>query len=78
MSKNFSRFDAMSTEALRDILYQDSFLPEGVGYDMDTILYIMQVLAKREDVHPSVDEAWRIFNEYYRSDDCDGASLHAE
>ena len=74
----FTNFDSMSTEALREILLQDSLVLEGEGYDVDAILYIMQVLAGREEGRPSVDEAWRIFNEYYRSDDCDGTSLYDE
>ena len=68
MSKiDFSIFDTMSTRVLQEILYQDSILPEGEGFDQDAVLYVMQVLAQREDDCPPVEEAWQRFNEYYRS-----------
>ena len=80
-NRDFSRFDSMSTETLREILYQDSLLPEREGYDMDAILYILEVVNKREETEPTekftpVDDAWAQFNEHYRSNDCDGKSLY--
>lgn len=79
MPKNdFSAFDAMSTEALQEILRTDFFMSEGEGYGTDAVLYIMQVIAERETGHPSVYEAWRIFNKYYRSNNCNGTSLYDE
>lgn len=82
-NRNYSRFDALSTEALREILYQDSLLPDDEESDVDAILYIMEVIAKREALEPtekhlSTEEAWQLFNEYYRSDDCDGTSLYED
>lgn len=82
-SRNFSRFDAMSTEELKEILYQDSLLPADEENDMDAILYIMEVVAKREaledpEASPSVEESWKSFNEQYRSEDCDGTSLYED
>lgn len=82
-NRNYSRFDALSTEALREILYQDSLLPDDEESDMDAILYIMEVIAKREALEPtekhlSTEEAWQLFNEHYRSDDCDGTSLYED
>lgn len=82
-SRNFSRFDAMSTEELKEILYQDSLLPADEETDMDAILYIMEVVAKREaledpEASPSVEESWKSFNEQYRSEDCDGTSLYED
>ena len=74
--KDFSIFDTMSTRVLHEILYQDSILPDGDGFDQDAVLYVMQVLAQREEGGPPVEEAWRRFNEYYHSDDCDGTSLY--
>ena len=81
--RDYSRFDALSTEALMEILYQDSLLPEGEESDLDAILYITEVIAKREELNPTmeippVDEAWKSFNEHYRSDDCDGTSLYED
>ena len=68
--KDFSIFDTMSTRVLQEILYQDSILPEGEGFDQDAVLCVMQVLAQREKGGPPVEEAWRRFNECYRSDVC--------
>lgn len=81
--RDYSRFDALSTEALMEILYQDSLLPEGEESDLDAILYITEVIAKREELNPTmeippVDEAWKSFNEHYRCDDCDGTSLYED
>lgn len=78
--RNFSKFDDWSTEALEEILRQDSNLPEGENHDTDLILYIMEVIAKREP-HPTgdfsdVDAAWKTFNEKYRPYAGDGQSLY--
>ena len=67
--KDFSIFYTMSTRVLQEILYQDSILPEGEGFDQDAVLYVMQVLAQREEGRPPAEEAWRRFNEHYRHKD---------
>ena len=46
--RDFSRFDKLSTEELREIIRQDSMLTEDEESDTDAILYIMEVLANRE------------------------------
>jgi len=66
ITKDFSIFGTMSTRVLQEILYQDSILPEGEGFDPDAVLYVMQVLAQREEGCPPVEDAWRRFNECYR------------
>ena len=81
--RDFSRFDVMSTEELKELLYQDSLLPSGQETDMDAILYIMEVVAKREatehpEICPDTEKAWKSFNELYRSEDNDGTSLYEE
>lgn len=78
--RDYSRFDTLSTEALMEILHQDSLLPEGEESDLDAILYITEVIAKREQLNPTmdippVDEAWKSFNEHYCYDSCDDTSL---
>lgn len=78
--RDYSRFDTLSTEALMEILHQDSLLPEGEESDLDAILYITEVIAKREQLNPTmdippVDEAWKSFNEHYYYDSCDDTSL---
>ena len=53
--RDFSKFDEMSTEELNEILRQDSQLPDGEDSDTDAILYIMGVIAKRNQELPSSD-----------------------
>ena len=81
--QDYSEFDAMSTEALREILRLDSYLPEDQPSDMDAILYIMEVLAKREEEENGaadcdVEAAWQEFNRYYRPFTDDPTSLYDE
>lgn len=64
--RDFSKFDEMSTEELNEILRQDSQLPDGEDSDTDAILYIMGVIAKRNQELPSsdfgdVNHAWSSF-----------------
>lgn len=68
--KKYSIYDSMSTEMLEEILRADSQLPKGEDSDMDTILYIMEVIANREKAQPTgkytnVHTAWTSFNENY-------------
>lgn len=79
--RDFSVFDQMDTEDLRQLLAQDSCLPENEGSDLDAILYIMGVIEKRGAQQP-VDRAdaataWNTFNQYYRPG-ADGRSLYAD
>lgn len=78
--RDFSKFDEMSTEELNEILRQDSQLPDGEDSDTDAILYIMGVIAKRNQELPSsdfgdVNHAWSSFNKNYRFDSSEGCSL---
>ena len=59
-----SRFDHMPTEELENILRLDFQLPEGEGLDADTLLYITEVIARREasssqTSRPDVEAAWQ-------------------
>lgn len=69
----FAKYDAMSTEELQQILREDASKTEGEGSDMETILYVMEVLAKRrkernEGVDPA--EALESFkSKYYKPND---------
>ena len=81
--RDFSRFDAMSTEELNAIVYQDAMLPPEQETDTDAILYIMEVIAKREAMEhpedtPSTEEAWARFNALYRTENGDGSSLYED
>lgn len=79
-NRDFSKFDEMSTEELNEILRQDSQLPDGEDSDTDAILYIMGVIAKRNQELPSsdfgdVNHAWSSFNKNYRFASSEGCSL---
>ena len=69
----FAKYDAMNTEELQQILREDASKNEGEGSDMETILYVMEVLAKRrkeqnEGVDPA--EALESFkSKYYKPND---------
>lgn len=73
-------FDSMSTAELKEVLYLDSLLPEDECLDVDTILHISRILAERgdsgADKFTPVKEAWKNFNDHYRSMESDGKSLY--
>lgn len=70
---DFAKFDAMSTEELQQILREDASKPEGEGSDMETLLYVMEVLAKRrkeQNEGKSPEEALDSFKrKYYKPND---------
>lgn len=66
--RDFSRYDALSTEELSEILRLDSEAPEGNGLDIDTLLYITGVLAERKETTntgKTAQEAWSSFQQNY-------------
>ena len=70
-NRDFSKFDHMSTEALEEILRQDSYLPEDEESDIDAILYITEVITRREKEqatgkYADANDAWKSFNKNYR------------
>jgi len=68
-SRDFSHFDTLSTEELRYIIRQDSMLGENEDSDLDAILYITEVLARREKEENNdikdVETAWQEFKANY-------------
>lgn len=81
--ENYSKYDRMSTEALAELLRLDIQAPEEESLDIDAILYITEVIAKREEDDPSglypvpdVDAAWEAFQTKYRPYQTDGRSLY--
>lgn len=65
---DLARYDSMDTEALQAILRADASKTEAEASDQETILYIMEVLAKRrkdQNQGKSLDEAWEIFQRSY-------------
>lgn len=69
----FAKLDTMSTEELQQILREDASKPEGEGSDMETLLYVMEVLAKRrkeQNEGKSPEEALDSFKrKYYKPND---------
>ena len=68
--RDLSRYNHMSTEELEAILRADFELPEEEESDMDKILYITEVIARRRAGQPTgryanADEAWKSFVENY-------------
>ena len=73
----------MSTESLEELLRLDAELPDGEGSDIDEILYISEVIAKRDREQPTgryskadVDAAWETFQTKYLPYATDGRSLY--
>lgn len=66
--RDFSQYDAMTSEELAQLLRLDSETPEGNGLDIDTLLYITGVLAEREKpdhTGKTAQQAWIAFQENY-------------
>lgn len=81
--KDYSKYDKMSTESLEELLRLDAELSEGEDSDIDEILYISEVIARREEERSpgrfqgtGVDAAWDIFQTKYRPYSTDGRSLY--
>lgn len=80
-NQNYHVFDAMSTEELENLLLMDSYSTEDSPNDMDVILYIMEVLAKRKQKGSSnhfqaqAQEKLAEFKGLYLPDN-DGVSLY--
>ena len=65
---DFAKYDTMSTEALQQILRDDASNPEGNESDMDMLLHVMDVLAKRRQANnegKSPEEALETFKKKY-------------
>ena len=69
--QDFSKYDAMSSEELAQILRLDSETPEGNGLDIDTLLYITGVLAERNSTGKTAQEAWLSFQQNYMDSEDD-------
>ena len=70
--RDFSMYDTMDDEQLRQILRDDASKTEGEDTDMELMLHIMEVLARRRreanaDISP--EEALEQFNEKYKYTD---------
>lgn len=67
--RDYSMYDAMSTEELEEILRLDMETPAGEESDIDMILYVMEVLdkrkAKEDRPQKTAQEAYEEFKTYY-------------
>lgn len=69
--RDFSRYDEMDEEQLRQILREDASKPEGEESDMELMLYIMEVLAgrrKERNQQRDPEAALESFRENYCTD----------
>ncbi len=67
--RDFSTYDAMTTEALEEILRSDVNAPVGEESDVELILHVMEVLANRRNVTgntgKTAEQAWETFEQCY-------------
>lgn len=72
-SRDFSRYDSMKTEELEELLRLDTDAPEGAEPDVELMLYVLEVLNKRnrikEVVGDSTQEAYESFMQDYFPED---------
>jgi len=75
---DYSKFDRMSTEELNEILRQDSLQMSADESDIDAILYITEVITRREkeklESEFNVEAAWKSFCDNYMPKDDDPES----
>ena len=67
-TRDFSKYDAMDTQTLEEILRLDAESPEGSESDTELLLYVMGVLADRRhenNAGKTAQEAWESFQQYY-------------
>ena len=65
---DFSKYDAMATEELEEILRLDSEAPEGQESDTEVLLYVMEVLVNRRNTNntgKTAQKAWESFQQQY-------------
>lgn len=70
-SEAFKHYDAMSTEELQQILRDDASKHEGSESDMEMLLYVMDVLAKRRQANhegKTPEEALETFKQKYNTE----------
>ena len=69
LNRDFSKYEAMETEELEEILRLDAETPEGVETDTELVLFILEVLAKRKNTTNltgnTAQKAWESFEQNY-------------
>lgn len=82
-NRDYSKYDAMTTEALEEILRLDASAPEGEDSDTELLLYVMGVLAarrKKSSTGKTAQQAWESFQQNYLSeeDECPEDTLEGK
>lgn len=69
LNRDFSVYEAMTTEELEEILRLDAEAPEGAQSDTELVLFILEVLAGRRNTQNitgnKAQKAWESFQENY-------------
>ena len=69
LNRDFSKYEAISTEELEEILRLDAEAPEGAQSDTELVLYILEVLASRRNTNNITGntalDAWESFQQNY-------------
>ena len=69
LNRDFSKYEAMETEELEEILRLDAETPAGVETDTELVLFILEVLASRRNTTNitgnTAQKAWESFEQNY-------------
>ena len=82
-ARDFSKYDTMPTEELEEILRLDADAPEGQESDTELLLYVMALLASRDNANQPGDraqKAWESFQQHYLPEEemCSEAAKHTK
>lgn len=78
---DYSKYEAMSTEELQQLLREDASKPEGEETNVEVLLYVMDVLAKRRQARnegKSPEEALESFMQNYMPEDEESSNSESE
>lgn len=74
LNRDFSKYEAMETKELEEILRLDAEAPEGAQTDTELLLYILEVLASRNNTENITEnkaqKAWESFERNYMPEEC--------
>lgn len=74
LNRDFSKYEAMETKELEEILRLDAEAPEGTQTDTALLLYILEVLASRNNTESITEnkaqKAWESFERNYMPEEC--------
>lgn len=74
LNRDFSKYEAMETKELEEILRLDAEAPEGAQTDTELLLHILEVLASRNNTESITEnkaqKAWESFERNYMPEEC--------